>query len=277
MGGERFVRVTDALAYSEEDRATLWESHAEASPHRHLQLDALQRQLVRRLLALAEAVNATPILPQLHCACEQSWWLLKRCRHPLAPASMHLPFACPQDTAYDVARWHQEGLAFREAGFVDNPRLPEAVRRNAVRLIVQKRAGGASQRAAARVLSATLLTGTPMVEVLPLVLRANPHARLVEVAAADLAALSPWLGSVEANSRFERRARKLLSHSMTFCTEEANPAFPGWSQWERSQRQPPLNCTKAALYDALPPWPTAVQDAFAEVHHDGPRNRITNA
>jgi hypothetical protein len=101
---ERFVRLL-GMAYTEEERGSVEAAHAEWSPQRHLLLADAQRRVLYRMLALADALNATLILPQLHCFCDRYWGLLTRCRHPHAPPSMHLPFACPQDALLDVAKW----------------------------------------------------------------------------------------------------------------------------------------------------------------------------
>ena len=40
--------------------------------------------------------------------------------------------------------------------------------------------------------------------------------------------------------------RHALADSASFCPEEENPSFPGWSAWERlpPATRPQINCTR---------------------------------
>jgi hypothetical protein len=198
---------------------------------------------VRDLLALGAALNATLVLPQLICSCDKYWGLLQRCRHPHSPPTeMRFPMACPQDALFDPARWEGAGwVRFRESSFLESPRVPERVRRNAVRVFARQGFGGARAGSAISTATATVPAGTPMARVLPHVTAVRPSVRIVEISLADLQSLCPSLGDSEAMAIFNRRARDLLSDRAAFCAEESNPNFPGWSGWDT--RHPPLNCT----------------------------------
>ena len=264
-GSSRFLRLIGPT-FSADERRAIEAAHPEESPQRHLLLDAAQRVLVRDLLALAQALNASLILPPLRCACDRTWWLLKRCRHPLASPSWSLPFACPQDAMYDVARWQRGRIAYRESSFLASPRLAHGITQNAVRVFVRANAGSAAPGSAEAALTASLSPGTAMVDVLPRVLHVNPRARLVEISRRDLGGLSRWLGSREANKKFnERVVGDLLAHDRAdFCTEEANPSFTSWAQWEQNGRRPALNCSKGFAPPPRLPEVLSAGDAWVE-------------
>ncbi len=257
------VRPLGALVTAAERRRLAERFPSEADPRRHVALAQLQRTGVRDWLALATALNATLVLPPLECACDKSWGLLRGCRHLSAPPTMRVPFACPLDSLFNVARWHRlpaalggGDLPFRAHSFWHHPSLPAHVRDAAVRLTVWESdsGGGAAAPGSAEArVTAVLPAGAPLAAVRPALVRAQPHARVVELTLADLRRLRyADLGSPELTRRFNARMRHALADSASFCAEEENRAFPGWSAWERlpPDARPVINCTKGF---ALPP------------------------
>ena len=84
----------------------------EWSPQRHMHMDALQRSVVRDLLALSIALDGIMIMPKLHCFCDRYWNFLAQCRYPIGPSDMPIPFGCPQDALYDLVRWNSICLLY---------------------------------------------------------------------------------------------------------------------------------------------------------------------
>ena len=62
----------------------------------------------RDVLALAKAINGVMIMPKLHCFCDRYWNFLTKCRFPIGPRDMPIPFWCPQDALYDLVRWNSK-------------------------------------------------------------------------------------------------------------------------------------------------------------------------
>ena len=110
--------------YTPAQRADAEKKFPDWSPVRHMTMDAPQRAAVRDLLALATAIDGIMIMPRLHCFCDRYWNFLSRCRFPIGPRDMPIPWTCPQDALYDVQRWNKKKVRFREAAFLEN--LPEA-------------------------------------------------------------------------------------------------------------------------------------------------------
>jgi hypothetical protein len=93
------------------------------------------RTVLRDALALAIALNRTLVLPRMLCYCDNIWKEMKHCRVGGA-FGMTLPFDCPADHILNLPRWFQSELpiAFREAGFLSDPRLSPALKSSWVRL-----------------------------------------------------------------------------------------------------------------------------------------------
>lgn len=252
VDGELFLRLR-GFAFEESERMRIEAAHPESSPRRHLKLVALQLAALRQLLTLAHALNATLVMPQLACACDRHWGLLRACRAPDAPASMRLPFRCPMDHLLEVSHWigQQQTVRFREDGFLSNPRLAPSVRRETVRLFARSGSGGGATAAAAGSAEAGFAVGVPHGtrmdrSLLPRVRAANPRVRLVEIGLSDLRGLCPRLATQAETSAFDARARDLLSGRgaapVAYCPAEENADFPGWSRWDG--KAPPLNCSR---------------------------------
>ena len=268
--GAPFVQL-DGPLYSEEERRAVEALHPESDPRRHLRLDALQRSVLRDLLALSLALNGTLVLPRLRCSCDRSWGLLASCRvprdmgHPHGPSVMALPAVCPSDNHIDLERWRRRGLRFREPGFLEHPAVPQRIRDAAVFVAVRRSFGPeASPGSSARRFSARLLAGTPMSAVLDAVHRANGAAGVVEIDVAGLRLLCKWLGSADANRRFNEVMRDALAAKHDFCTQEANPHFPGWRHFDPARHR--LNCSRgfAPPTDYSPAPRDATAGAFQE-------------
>ena len=241
---ELFLRLRGA-AFDADARMRIEAAHPEWSPRRHLELVALQSATLRRLLTLSHALNATLVLPQLLCACDRHWGLLHACRAPDAPRTMRLPFHCPMDHLFEVSRWvGQQVVRFREASFLESPRLAPAIRSEVVRLFA--RPGVAEEESAEARFTVGVPRGTPMSALPARLFRANPRVRLVEIGLDDLLRLCPRLTTEAMTSAFDVRARELLSGhgaaSVAYCPVEENRAFPGWSLWDG--KAPPLNCSR---------------------------------
>ena len=78
--------------------------------------------------ALSIALNATLIMPRLVCTCDRYWGFLENCRMPTGPEDMPLPFHCPQDALFEIKRWNDLGVRFRESSFLEHPNVPEALK-----------------------------------------------------------------------------------------------------------------------------------------------------
>lgn len=109
----------------------------------HFAMELHQRELLRDAFALAEALGRILVLPEMLCFCDRYWWLSNACRMPGAE-SMPLPFLCPLDHIHSIGRWEDEKLAYREAGFLSNPRVPPGVTTSRARLRVARPAGDVS-------------------------------------------------------------------------------------------------------------------------------------
>jgi len=97
--------------------------------------EAHARRVLRDALALAIALNRTLILPRMMCYCDNIWKEMKHCRVGGA-FGMTLPFDCPADHILNLPRWFQGDLpvAFREPGFLTDPRLSPAIKSSWVRV-----------------------------------------------------------------------------------------------------------------------------------------------
>ena len=105
---------------------------------RHLREDKLRRTTIRNALALARALNRILVLPEARCYCDKIWNNLNACRAPGAE-SFKLPYACPMDHIYDLPSWFNPGMPdFREPGFLDDPRVPDAIKASVGRVVVDR-------------------------------------------------------------------------------------------------------------------------------------------
>jgi len=93
------------------------------------------RTVLRDALAIAIALNRTLVLPRMLCYCDNIWKEMKHCRVGGA-FGMTLPFDCPADHILNLPRWFTSDLpiAFREAGFLSDPRLSPTIKQSWVRV-----------------------------------------------------------------------------------------------------------------------------------------------
>ena len=91
--------------------------------------------VLRDALGYAIALNRTLVLPRMLCYCDNIWKEMKHCRVGGA-FGMTLPFDCPADHIINLPRWFQGDLpiAFREPGFLTDPRLAPAIKTSWVRV-----------------------------------------------------------------------------------------------------------------------------------------------
>ena len=109
---------------------------------RHFAEDKVRRETVRNLLAIGRLLNRTIILPEPRCYCDKIWNNLNGCRAPGAEKFV-LPYSCPMDHIYDLPSWFRNGLKFRRPGFLADPRVPDSVRNDIIRVNVERRKNSA--------------------------------------------------------------------------------------------------------------------------------------
>ena len=266
-----FVRVLGDL-YTPAQRADAEKKFPDWSPVRHMTMDAPQRAAVRDLLALATAIDGIMIMPRLHCFCDRYWNFLSRCRFPIGPRDMPIPWTCPQDALYDVQRWNKKKVRFREAAFLEN--LPEAghigvlakLKANTVRVRVPP-PGAAAANGSAAPGEVVVPSGSPLTAVASAVRAANAEVRMVEIHIDDLRRLCRWLGSTQKNQEFNSLIKYILTESSRYCPSEDHHGFGGWN-WRNPFTA--YNCTWGFHYPALYPLkepcaaPGAPPPPFAE-------------
>ena len=83
---------------------------------------------VRDALALATTLGRTLILPRWTCYCDRLWSgsddiFHFGCMYPGAQDGKFVPFVCPMDHVLSPAAWARAGQAYRDAAFLESPRL----------------------------------------------------------------------------------------------------------------------------------------------------------
>jgi hypothetical protein len=238
-----FVRLTGPL-YTAAQRVAIERKFPEWSSQRHMALDAIQRATVRDLLALSLALNATMIMPKFMCFCDRYWGFTENCRMPTAPRDMPLPFRCTQDALFEIKFWNDKGVRFREADFLDHPSVAPGIRSNTVRLLVNENTPSSAAGSTEARYTALLKPATPMSGVRAAVEAVNPNVRLVEVGVGDIRRLCKWLGSAEANRRFNSLARYVLHESSRYCPlEDHNSTVASIPNWNWQNPFTAYNCT----------------------------------
>ena len=239
----RFLKLVGPL-YTAKQRADIERRWPEWSPQRHMRIDAIQRAAVRDALALSVALNATLIMPKLVCTCDRYWGFLENCRMPTGPQDMPLPFHCPQDALFEIKRWNDLGVRFRESNFLEHHRVPESLKAAAVRVIVHKDATIPAPHSADASFTAVLRPGTPMSAVGAAVDAVQPSAQLVEIGSADIRRLCKWLGSSAANARFNKVAKYVLTESARYCpVEDHSHKVANVPKWNWQNPFTAYNCT----------------------------------
>jgi hypothetical protein len=230
----------------------------------HFAMEAHQRELLRDAFALAQALGRILVLPEMLCFCDRYWWLTHACRMPGAE-SMPLPFQCPLDHIFDIGRWSDEKLEYREAGFLGNPRVPRSVLTSRARLRVARPpgepAGPPEPRAAPEyddgqpeAVEVALSYGMTLDEAAAAVAAsAAGAARVLEVDPRDLRSFCGF-SVQQRNEDVDTRLRRAFSIGVHICGEEDN-ILP-LVNWD--PKILPLNCTIG--YDA----PTRIAERKCE-------------
>ena len=83
---------------------------------------------LRDALALATTLGRTLILPRWTCYCDRLWSgsddiFHFGCMYPGAQDGKFVPFVCPMDHVLSPAAWARAGQAYRDAAFLESPRL----------------------------------------------------------------------------------------------------------------------------------------------------------
>lgn len=162
------------------------------------------RVVLRDAIGLAIALNRTLVLPRMLCYCDNIWKEMKHCRVGGA-FGMTLPFDCPADHIIQLVSWYADSvpIAFREPGFLTDPRLAPEIRSSWKRLVVPPMSGEQAARA----------------------LRPYDSVRVLELSAAH----NRFCGfeSTRAASQFATVARQLVPYSRHFCYEDGFKVGPG--------------------------------------------------
>jgi hypothetical protein len=79
---------------------------------------------LRDALALAQALGRTLVLPRWACYCDRLWSgsddiFHFGCMYPGAQDGKFVPFTCPMDHVLSPKAWHDAGVDYRDANFVD--------------------------------------------------------------------------------------------------------------------------------------------------------------
>jgi len=162
------------------------------------------RPVLRDAIGLAIALNRTLVLPRMLCYCDNIWKEMKHCRVGGA-FGMTLPFDCPADHILNLPSWFSNDMpiAFREAGFLTDPRLSPAIKSSWVRLRTPPMTSNEARR----------------------LLQPYEDSRVIELAVGK----DRFCGFEEAAqaSVFTRLAPQLVSYSRHFCYEDGFKVGPG--------------------------------------------------
>lgn len=79
---------------------------------------------LRDALALARSLGRTLVLPRWTCYCDRLWSgsddiFHFGCMYPGAQDGRFVPFVCPMDHVLSPSAWHEAGVSYRDAGFLD--------------------------------------------------------------------------------------------------------------------------------------------------------------
>ncbi|DBA94310.1 TPA: hypothetical protein ACH3X1_001922 [Trebouxia sp. C0004] len=114
----------------------------------HLENIGTQLQQFWNAAGAAVALNRTLILPRFTCYCDELWyWSLEvnpgyKCRY-VGARNQTLPFLCPHDMVVNLLQLDDEptkfgaAVKYRESTFMENPRTPQAIKDDVVRITLQ--------------------------------------------------------------------------------------------------------------------------------------------
>ena len=221
----------------------------ERNPNRHLLIDALQRRLVHNAMALGRALRRKVIMPRMYCWCDRFWNVMADCRLPgVSAEQLPLPFHCPFDHVYDLEKWVHSDAPFREYSFLNNSRIPDADKRDRVRLGVRGASdgsGGEGLSAAGERAVVLLNPGASYADAAK-ELRGAGHngAYVVDISARSLELLCETLGDGAKNKEFNDIMHTVLgvAEQVRYCDEAENPTYGkgphAYDEWLN-----PINCT----------------------------------
>lgn len=232
-----------------QDELPVWrgkEYRENAGIELHMRMESRQRLLLRDAFALAHALGRILVLPHMTCFCDRYWWLVHACRMPGAE-SMPLPIECPLDHIFDMGRWYDENLEFREARFLDNSRTPYNVTSDRARLKVEwegkvdkdHSAAPEYDDGSAPSVRIKLPAGLSF-EKAAVAISKDPgaKARVLEVEARDLPSFCGFEDDAAA-SKFDMKIARAFQNHVALCAEEDN-ILPK-ENWDPVKL--PLNCT----------------------------------
>ena len=204
----------------------------------HFTMEAHQREMLRDAFVLALALNRTLVLPEMTCFCDRYWWLTHACRMPGAE-SMPLPIACPLDHLYEIGRWYDQGLAFREHGFLTNPRVPATLTasRALLRVVADD---AAAEEPDGDMHIVRVAPGSRLDDVAAALQAQSPggQPRVLEVDPVDLQAFCGFSDETR-TAQVDARLAAAFSINVNVCGEEDN-ILP-LQDWDPVKL--PLNCT----------------------------------
>lgn len=183
-----------------------------AVPLQHMALVNGQLTQLREALAVARALGRALVLPRMRCACELGFGpghVNERCD---ADSAIALPYDCAADHWLLPTRWLGLRWAHRERGFLDDPRVPDAV------LSSRAHARACAQNAQAGCCLSLARAGEAQ-------LRAELggcEARVLELG--DVRGLFGGFEAAGADAWFDRELQSALSSWC--CTSE--PAYKRW-------------------------------------------------
>ena len=214
----------------------------------HLEEDKYRRPAIRAAFAAAQALNRTLILPRMYCYADNIWNNLINGRAPGGEAQA-LPFECPTDHIFKLDMWFKGGFKekFREAVFLDNPAVPEVVRRDVARVqVLPKAQGDGAAPAPAEGYDLALREGLTDGQ-LREALQGLAHHRVLELSAVkDL--LCGFENAEEAKA-FDNTMGRMLEYRMYFCPTEPWRAAgsPRVTPWEPDIVKRHCGSSEAAL------------------------------
>jgi len=89
----------------------------------HLRMNDVQRFRLRNLFLLGRSTGRIVVLPHMFGFCERHFWLLEGCR--VAGNTMSLPRTMPLDHFFEIGRFYDAQIDFREADFLANPKFDQ--------------------------------------------------------------------------------------------------------------------------------------------------------
>ena len=103
--------------------------------YKHMLAVSYQMQVIVEAAAMAAALGRTVVFPRFYCWCDFDWYavVLDGCAMGGRPGRngadlFSMPFECPIDVILNPHNLYHTGFAYRQARWLEHPRLPRAVR-----------------------------------------------------------------------------------------------------------------------------------------------------